>query len=104
MLSFRTCEKDHFVAQWDKVDMSIPVTLIGDCAHPVPLFGALGVQMAFQDVAALYEALTTSDNNLVELSEYRLGMVERAKAGIERSTMRAVRFFGMKPLHELKAM
>lgn len=106
-LAFLTATPTFGQAWADKPsDTASLVTLMGDSAHPMPPVGGLGANTAFQDAADLLHALTAreGDDNAREdgMKSYEQKMLERARTIIEMSAGGAGRFFGMKPLNDLK--
>lgn len=96
-----------FVDAWDDKPPKAAglVTLMGDSAHPIPPVGGLGANTAFQDAADLLQVLrSTNDsrNGMEEINLYESKMLDRARLVIGMSTGGAGRFFGMKPLDELR--
>ncbi|KAJ3498088.1 hypothetical protein NLG97_g1398 [Lecanicillium saksenae] len=110
-LAFFACTKDGLPASWSRLrdeHADMPVTLIGDAAHPMPPVGGVGANSAFQDSLDLFQELISQSNDkalqAAALAKYEKLMVERVGDAVEKSSSGAVRFFGMKPQSELKAV
>ncbi len=108
-LAFFSCTKEGLPRSWAQLRQehaNMPVTLIGDAAHPMPPVGGVGANSAFQDALELFEVLKSSQVEMTSqgaaLAKYEQSMVERVVEAVERSSAGAVRFFGMKPQDELK--
>lgn len=108
-LAFFSCTSKGLPRSWAqlrKEHADMPVTLIGDAAHPMPPVGGVGANSAFQDALELFEALESFEGETVSqsaaLARYEQSMVERVVEAVQRSSSGAVRFFGMKPQDELK--
>jgi hypothetical protein len=78
------------------------VTLLGDAAHPMPPVGGFGASSAFQDAAALCDALAHSNDAEAQIRSYEREMCARAQSVVHRSIEGSGRFFGMRPIEELK--
>ncbi|KAK5170921.1 uncharacterized protein LTR77_004065 [Saxophila tyrrhenica] len=82
------------------------VTLMGDAAHPMPPVGGIGANAGFQDSAALFAALRDasepSGRGEQVVMAHQKAMLERAQPVVDMSAGGAGRFFGMKPMDELK--
>ena len=120
-LALYTCTAESLVAQWEGLEpttklgsgtatlMGGPITLLGDAAHPMPPVGGVGANTAFQEALDLCMAITKvycasgAWEKPDALMAYQGLMMERAAATIKSSIGGAGRFFGMKPLEELKA-
>lgn len=110
-LAFFSCTKDGLPQSWEQMrhdHAGTPVTLIGDAAHPMPPVGGVGANSAFQDALELLQSLEgsvgKSETQQDALVQYETMMVGRVEAAVERSNHGAVRFFGMRPPSELKAV
>ncbi|KAJ6781820.1 hypothetical protein PWT90_08251 [Aphanocladium album] len=110
-LAFFSCTKDGIPGSWSRLRQEhadMPVTLIGDAAHPMPPVGGVGANSAFQDSLELFQELVSQGGESVSqaaaLARYEKLMAERVGDAVERSNFGAVKFFGMKPQHELKAV
>jgi 2-polyprenyl-6-methoxyphenol hydroxylase-like FAD-dependent oxidoreductase len=78
------------------------VTLLGDAAHPMPPVGGFGANAAFQDAAALCDALCNEGDTIAHIRSYEADMRERAQSVVQRSIEGSGRFFGMRPIAELQ--
>lgn len=73
-----------------------------------PPVGGVGANAGFQDAADLFTALSQFETCINQsdrerpISEFEQAMLGRAKTAVERSSMGAGMFFGMRPLTELK--
>lgn len=108
-LAFFSCTKNGLPESWGQLrreHANTPVTLIGDSAHPMPPVGGVGANSAFQDALDLYQEFIASgsEENIqsMALANYERKMVDRVVDAVEKSSFGAVKFFGMKPHHELK--
>ncbi|OAA66161.1 Aromatic-ring hydroxylase-like protein [Cordyceps fumosorosea ARSEF 2679] len=114
-LAFFSCTADGLPRSWERLrrdaaaGAEVPVTLIGDAAHPMPPVGGVGANSAFEDALELCRALTEESGHghggggqVVALAQYERSMVQRVGEAVERSSQGARRFFGMKPRDELK--
>ncbi|KAF9878697.1 hypothetical protein CkaCkLH20_03597 [Colletotrichum karsti] len=97
-LAFHTTTEKHFTAAWNDLidakdttgDARLPVTLMGDAAHPMSPVGGVGANSAFQDAADLFNALVEISSNssqshdkINKLTVYERNMVERARKGYD---------------------
>lgn len=79
------------------------VTLLGDSAHPMPPVGGFGANAAFNDAAALCDALCYGNTNVAaHIKSYEQEMYARAQSVVQRSIDGSGRFFGMRPTDELQ--
>ncbi|WPH00640.1 putative FAD-dependent monooxygenase [Acrodontium crateriforme] len=106
-LTFLTSNPDAFSRPWNLGQAAGKVTLLGDAAHAMPPVGGVGANTAFQDAADLQQALVSeNDASLGSLSPKILDFQEkmrlRAHEAVQRSAAGGGRFFGMKPIAELK--
>lgn len=104
-----SCTEEGLPQSWAQLrqeHLLAPVTLIGDAAHPMPPVGGVGANSAFQDALDLFKAMKaspgvpTTERNA--FAEYEKAMLERVKGAVQRSFMGSTRFFGMRPVSELK--
>ena len=103
-LKFHAAEPRSLMAAW-KQDLSghhAAVTLIGDAAHPMPPVGGFGANAAFQDAAALCDALCHGDDTTSRIRSYEQDMCFRAESVVQRSIQGSGRFFGMRSIEELQ--
>ncbi|KAK6541455.1 hypothetical protein TWF694_007265 [Orbilia ellipsospora] len=111
-LGFYICEGANFKSSWEssrsetRAQAKQPVTLLGDSAHPMPPVGAVGANTALCEAEDLYDALVamyhSSADKIEQLGGYEKKIVDRAALAIERSSMGAAGFWGMRPIHQLK--
>jgi 2-polyprenyl-6-methoxyphenol hydroxylase-like FAD-dependent oxidoreductase len=78
------------------------VTMLGDAAHPMPPVGGFGANAAFQDAAALCDALCNGGDTMTNVRSYEQDMRVRAQSVVQRSIEGSGRFFGMRPIEELQ--
>jgi 2-polyprenyl-6-methoxyphenol hydroxylase-like FAD-dependent oxidoreductase len=81
------------------------VTLLGDSGRPMPPVGGLGANAAFQDSVNLFSKLKNVADGKDwgrQIAEYEQEMLDRAQPIVDMSTGGAVKFFGAKPVAELK--
>ncbi|KAK4542692.1 hypothetical protein LTR36_006264 [Oleoguttula mirabilis] len=111
-ITFLAAKPQDLVTSWTN---SVPksgeangaVTLLGDAAHPMPPVGGFGANAAFQDAAALCDALCKADGDdaadrAKHMRLYEEDMRTRAESVVQRSVTGSGRFFGMRPVDELK--
>lgn len=79
-----------------------PITLLGDAAHPMPPVGGFGANAAFLDAAALCDALCCDGDVARRVQSYEREMYARAQSVVQRSIEGSGRFFGMRPMGDLK--
>ncbi|KAK5118600.1 hypothetical protein LTR85_008065 [Meristemomyces frigidus] len=111
-LTFLAAKPQDLVTSWaDSApkadDTNGAVTLLGDAAHQMPPVGGFGANAAFQDAAALCDALCRTDDDAAtsridRIRTYEEEMRTRAESVVQRSVMGSGRFFGMRPVDELK--
>ncbi|KAF3913680.1 hypothetical protein AA313_de0201108 [Arthrobotrys entomopaga] len=111
-LGFYICEGANFKSSWNdsrnegKSQAKQPVTLIGDAAHPMPPVGAIGANTALCEAEDLYDVLVniyhSSADKVEQLGVYEKKIVDRAALVIERGSVGAASFWGMKPIDQLK--
>lgn len=103
-LTFHAAEPHSLMSAWkrDPKDHHAAVTLLGDAAHPMPPVGGFGANAAFQDAAALCDALCNEGDTMTNVRSYEQDMRVRAQAVVQRSIEGSGRFFGMRPIEELQ--
>lgn len=77
------------------------IIIMGDAAHAMPPVGGVGANAAFRDAAELLPILERGSNN-VELGEFETSMRDRCNKILVQVGSGSARFFGMKPVLELK--
>lgn len=109
-LEFFSCTKEGLPRSWEALRReraSTPVTLIGDSAHPMPPVGGVGAESAFQDALGLLQALESLEKGTSPkdaIMSYETSMLKRVDDAVERSTMGAIKFFGMRLPSELQSV
>jgi 2-polyprenyl-6-methoxyphenol hydroxylase-like FAD-dependent oxidoreductase len=81
------------------------VTLLGDSGRPMPPVGGLGANAAFQDSVHLFSKLKNVADGEEwgrQIAEYEQEMLDRAQPIVDMSAGGAAKFFGAKPVAELK--
>jgi 2-polyprenyl-6-methoxyphenol hydroxylase-like FAD-dependent oxidoreductase len=103
-LTFHAAEPRSLMSAWDEEpsDHHAGVTLLGDAAHPMPPVGGFGANAAFQDAAALCDALCNGGDVMANVRSYEQDMRLRAQLAVQRSIEGSGRFFGMRPIEELQ--
>ena len=103
-LTFHAAEPSSLMTAWKEVpkDHHAAVTLLGDAAHPMPPVGGFGANAAFQDAAALCDALCQKEDTMAQIRTYEQDMRVRAQSVVQRSIEGSGRFFGMRPIEELQ--
>lgn len=84
-------------------DTDIRVTLMGDAAHPMPPVGGVGANVAFQDAADLLDVIKAG-LHVQELAQYETVLRDRSNQALIMAAGGAGRFFGMKPIADLKSV
>jgi len=103
-LTFHAAEPRSLMSAWKKSPngYDAAVTLLGDAAHPMPPVGGFGANAAFQDAAALCDALSRQGDTVAHVRSYEQDMRVRAQSVVQRSIEGSGRFFGMRPIEELQ--
>jgi 2-polyprenyl-6-methoxyphenol hydroxylase-like FAD-dependent oxidoreductase len=103
-LTFLAANPQDLMTTWSEEpsEHHTSVTLLGDAAHPMPPVGGFGASSAFQDAAALCDALAHSNDTEAQIKSYEREMCARAQSVVHRSIEGSGRFFGMRPIEELK--
>jgi 2-polyprenyl-6-methoxyphenol hydroxylase-like FAD-dependent oxidoreductase len=103
-LIFHAAEPRSLLSAWEEEPNGhhASVTLLGDAAHPMPPVGGFGANAAFQDAAALCDVLCREGDTLANVRSYERDMRVRAQSVVQRSIEGSGRFFGMRPIEELK--
>ncbi|CAM1503481.1 Fc.00g010720.m01.CDS01 [Cosmosporella sp. VM-42] len=112
-IAFLTCDAETFDTQWKSFQRRakeelIPVTLLGDAAHPMSPVGGVGANTAFQEAADLCKTLiqafksTKRESMANAFITYQEVMTTRATAIVRLSATGAGHFFGMKAIEALK--
>ena len=103
-LSFHAAEPSRLLSAWEEESSGhhSAVTLLGDAAHPMPPVGGFGANAAFQDAAALCDALCRGGDSMANVRSFERDMRVRAQSVVQRSIEGSGRFFGMRPIEELK--
>jgi len=103
-LTFHAAEPHSLMTAWkkDPSGSHAAVTLLGDAAHPMPPVGGFGANAAFQDAAALFDALCHETDTMSHVRSYEQDMRVRAQSVVQRSIEGSGRFFGMRPIEELQ--
>jgi 2-polyprenyl-6-methoxyphenol hydroxylase-like FAD-dependent oxidoreductase len=103
-LTFLAAHPQDLMTNWSEEpsDHHTSVTIFGDAAHPMPPVGGFGASAAFQDAAALCDALAHSNDAKAEIRSYEREVCARAQSVVRRSIEGSGRFFGMRPVEELK--
>jgi 2-polyprenyl-6-methoxyphenol hydroxylase-like FAD-dependent oxidoreductase len=103
-LTFHAAEPSSLMSAWKESPNGhhAAVTLLGDAAHPMPPVGGFGANAAFQDAAALCDALCRKGDTMAHVRAYEQDMRVGAQSVVQRSIEGSGRFFGMRPIEELK--
>jgi 2-polyprenyl-6-methoxyphenol hydroxylase-like FAD-dependent oxidoreductase len=103
-LTFHAADPRSLMSVWeeDPTGHHAAVTLLGDAAHPMPPVGGFGANAAFQDAAALCDALCREGDAITNVRSYEQDMRVRAQSVVQRSIEGSGRFFGMRPIEESK--
>jgi 2-polyprenyl-6-methoxyphenol hydroxylase-like FAD-dependent oxidoreductase len=94
-LTFHAAEPRSLLRAWEEepIGHRAAVTLLGDAAHPMPPMGGFGANAAFQDAAALCDALCNEGDNTANVRSYEQDMRVRARSVVQRSIEGSGRFF-----------
>ncbi|MCJ1326149.1 hypothetical protein MMC10_002813 [Thelotrema lepadinum] len=87
------------IPQWQSTGR---VTLIGDAIHAMPPTGGIGATTALRDVGVLLKVLTEEGLSAESLTKYENEMRAYAADAINLSHMGGQKFFGIRPMGELK--
>jgi 2-polyprenyl-6-methoxyphenol hydroxylase-like FAD-dependent oxidoreductase len=103
-LTFHAAEPRSLMGAWEEKasGQHASVTMLGDAAHPMPPVGGFGANAAFQDAAALCDALCNGGDTMTNVRSYEQDMRVRAQSVVQRSIEGSGRFFGMRPIEELQ--
>jgi 2-polyprenyl-6-methoxyphenol hydroxylase-like FAD-dependent oxidoreductase len=103
-LTFLAANPQDLMTTWSEKpsEYHTSVTLLGDAAHPMPPVGGFGASTAFQDAASLCDALVHGNDAEAQIRSYEQEMCARAHSVVRSSIEGSGRFFGMRPIEELK--
>jgi 2-polyprenyl-6-methoxyphenol hydroxylase-like FAD-dependent oxidoreductase len=103
-LTFLAANPHDLMTNWNErsSEQHTSVTLLGDAAHPMPPVGGFGASAAFRDAASLCDALVHGNDAKAQIRSYEQEMCARAHSVVRRSIEGSGRFFGMRPIEELK--
>jgi len=108
-LAFQTTTTGSMNAAFSQLrETNVPVTCIGDAAHPQPPLGGVGANSAFQDAAeltaVLSEVSTEEISSAGRLRRFEQTMLLRVSTAMTQSLGGSKSLFGMKPTDDMKPM